>query len=131
MKPFRHTIRNRAGREAVMQYVAGLPDDKAWVVVIEDEKMRRTDAQNRTLWNYHKHLSEYTGYSKDDIHEIITEKFCPAKERRIGGEVVMVKRTSNLDRMEFKEMMERYHAWAATDLGINLPHPDDYGREAA
>lgn len=115
-------------------------------IVIERKHATRSLAQNRLYWGvYVKVLSDHTGYDPEEIHEILKAKFLPKKltlvdehgvitdEFTVGGS------TSQLNKLEFGEYLERIQRWAAETLSVVIPDPprdgdsidDRFGRRAS
>lgn len=129
MKPFRITIRDKALKQGVLRYIEGLPEDVAWVVTVENEAKRRTDSQNNTMWMWHAIVAKEIGETPDDVHELVKQKLLIPRTVTLHGEEVEIRSTKRLKRQEFSDFLMEYHAWAASFLGIFLPHPEDRGRD--
>lgn len=93
-------------------------------VTIEKPPSLRTLAQNALLWATHTTaalqvkeklyeegiaaMEEYTGHSKEELHEIMKARYCPEKEIAVPGwEPVLVKSTRLLSSQEMSEFYER------------------------
>lgn len=91
----------------------------------------RSNPQNKYYWGCVVHtLSEDTGYTHDEIHEIIKHKFLT--ERRIcngkNGKaeyVAISKSTTSLNTKEFEELMSQIRIWASASLGIPILEPNE------
>ena len=113
------------------EFISSLNSERKWTVEIKRTVKRRSLSQNSWLWLTYETIAAETGHTKDDIHEIICRKFLPPRVVvGFDGEETLVYSSKNLTTLEWKTFMEEYMAWAATDMGWYLPHPDDRGRDA-
>jgi len=100
-------------------------------VVVRDHKATRSVQQNRLYWQWVGILSDQTGYSKDEVHELMAKKFLPPVVKEVMGEMVEYRRsTTKLKVREMSEYMNQVEAFAA-GFGISLPHPQDLQDRAA
>lgn len=91
----------------------------------------RSTPQNKYYWGcVIQTLSDETGYSKDEMHEIIKHKFltehkvCKGSNNKIEM-VQLSKSTSSLDTKEFEELMSKIRMWASYSLGIFIQEPNE------
>lgn len=108
-------------------------DGKEWQVTIERKKKRRTLSQNALMWKWLNEVAQQiqkeTGQDADDVHEFFKARFLPKRIVEIGDETeTLIGSTKKLTTAEMSEYMNRIHAWAASELGIYLPVPEDLGR---
>ena len=81
----------------------------------------RTGQQNRLLWELYTHLSAYTGFTKDEVHDVCKRKFLTYEKRGNDGKAYKFTRsTTELDKEEFSQYYERVEQLAA-EMGIVLP----------
>lgn len=101
-------------------------------VVVRDHKKTRSLAQNALYWQWIGILSKQTGYSKDEVHELMAKKFLPPVIKEVMGEIVEYRTsTTKLKVGEMSEYMSHVDRFAA-EHGVSLPHPEDvFQREAA
>ena len=82
----------------------------------------RSREQNSLYWKWINIMSEETGFTKEEMHELIKYKFLA---RNIvddnGVEEVIVKSTTTLTVKEFTKLMNNVLYWSSDTLGINLP----------
>ena len=72
-------------------------------------------------------LSEETGYTPDEIHEVLKWKFLK-KEVTINGEsCISTKSTRDLSTAEFEDYLDQIRVWASSELGILLREPHEEG----
>lgn len=94
-------------------------------ITIEERKKRRSNPQNAY---YHgvvlKTIADFCGYRGEDeiagIHEELKRKFLPKV-----GNLNIVKSTSSLNTEEFSAFVENVRGWAAEELGIYIPDPNE------
>lgn len=88
-------------------------------------RKKRTLDQNAYWWGVvMQTLSENTGYEKEEMNDLIESMFL-SKELEIEGVVYTVPgKVKNLSTVEFNELKERVQRWAAIDLGIDIPDPE-------
>lgn len=108
------------------EFFSVLDKSKRWRVVIEPYVRKRTKNQNNLYWQWCSLIADETGNDKDDIHEYLLAKFCPSKTV-VGGEEVTRESTRLLNTVEMKAYMDKVLAWAARDMNITLPLPEDEG----
>lgn len=104
--------------------------DGEYVISIERRHATRSNQQNRLYWGvYVEALSNHTGYSPDEIHEILKAKFLPKKLALCDGngevvdEYVLGGSTTKLDVIAFGDYLAAIHEWAES-LGCKFPELD-------
>lgn len=113
-------------KRAVMAYLDRLPEGKTYNVTIVRHRERRTMDQNRLLWLWVNCISDETGQDKDDLHEYFKQKFLGVDTKTLWGvQVCKPVSTASLDTLQFTQYLERIRAFAAAELGIELPDPQD------
>ena len=82
----------------------------------------RTLPQNSRLWALHALASKETGYTPDELHELMLAKFFGTKEVEVGGarQTVPAKRSSARDKAEFRAFLENVENFYAAELGVWL-----------
>ncbi len=105
-------IRNRAQFD---QLVARI--DERWELEVSVRRLvaNRSHLQNKYYWGVCVHLvSEHTGYSPEEVHELAKQMFIPKRlsvangNGEIVGEFVMGGSTRTLTTAEFSEFTERF-----------------------
>jgi agmatine/peptidylarginine deiminase len=129
-KQTRH-LHSDESRRLVLELIAGLNPDKPWTVTVERYVKKRSINQNSLYWKWNGILADDTGNDVDAIHEFVKQKFLVPKLTEIDGETIETRSTKNLTTAEMKDLMDAYYAWAATDLGIRLPVPEELRMRAA
>lgn len=126
-------VRNRKEMDAW----AKLERDGEYTVTIERAHATRSLEQNALYWaGYVKPLSDYTGYTPNEMHEYLKARFLPAEQRRTKrlllhnketGEVldefeIDLSTTTNLNKIDFGEYMNAIAVFAhglGVDVGSN------------
>ena len=83
----------------------------------------RSNPQNRWYWGVCIDLiSEHTGFTPEEVHEILKHKFLTPKS--LMGEQIYPSTTS-LTTVEFKNYMEKIQRWASMELSVVIPDPNE------
>jgi len=101
---------------------------KPYKITIVEDRDSRTNRQNRFYWGTVVNtLAAHTGYTADEMHELIKTKFLGTDLCvQSTGEVIRIPRsTAILNTKEFGEFLEEVIAWAVTDMGCYIPHPGE------
>lgn len=95
-------------------------------VTVKVHREKRSDRQNRWWWGVAvEMLAEECGYDRESMHYALVAKcFGTTYDDRIGLEVPNA-RSSRLTTKQFSELMEWVVVFAATELGVTLPLPDE------
>ena len=118
-------------RQAFDQRIARFDD--RWILEVTVKRLRatRSQQQNRYWWGVCVELvSEHTGYTPEDIHEIAKQMFIPKRlavadgNGEIQGEFVVGGSTRQMNTEEFGEFIERFKQWAAETLDVVIPDPE-------
>ena len=67
-------------------------------------------------------LSEHFGYLPNETHEALKLKFL-----RTGGsdKLPRINGTSELNKIEWEDLMEKIRIWALTDFNVKIPEPNE------
>lgn len=120
-----YIIRDEKLRAQVAGLIASLNLERPWSVSIEPYKKKRSLNQNALYHKWVGIIADVTGNSHDDVHDVLKSKFCPVREITIGDKVEVVRSTTKLNTLEFKDYADKVYAFAQTELGILLPVPGD------
>ena len=119
-------VSSKADKQAVLAYLDKIVEGKAYDVTIVRHKERRTVDQNRLLWLWINCISDETGQDKNDLHEYFKQKYLGFDTRTMFGvQVYKSVSTSSLDTKQFTQYLEHIRSFASTELGIELPNPED------
>jgi hypothetical protein len=98
---------------------------------IERKRATRNQQQNRLYWGVVLWaLSEHTGYTPDELHEICKAKFLPKQlavadgNGEVVGEFVIGGSTTKLSMGEFSDYLRQIKLWAA-ELGVVIPESSE------
>lgn len=85
-------------------------------------RVQRSLPQNSRLWALHTLASRETGYTPDELHELMLCKFFGTKDVELGGikRTVPLKRSSARDKQEFREFLDAVEMFYASELGVWL-----------
>jgi hypothetical protein len=109
-------------RGSFLNHLNGL-EGKRVMVTVAKETRRRTNSQNAYLWGViYKLISDYTGATPEELH--IALKYHFGKKRFIGN-IVAPASTKAMDTIEMTEYIEKVRRWAAEELNINIPDPNE------
>ena len=97
-----------------------LNDNENKMVRIEIPENKRTLSQNSYYWFYLSIVERETGNLASDLHEWCKRKFLPPKFIKINGEEIKIPgSTTELNKIEMGEFLEKISAWCE----ITLPDP--------
>lgn len=91
---------------------------------------QRSNNQNRYLHGYIiKEISEHTGYTTEEVKEIIKSKFLKSwkiiKTKQGDKEFEYIRGTSELDTKETEDLLRDVREWASLELGLYLALPNE------
>lgn len=95
-----------------------------WVVTIKKQRKPRTVDQNSLLWLWLSCLEAdgETGYTKEEFYAFFLTEF-PTYRVILEKQVQIT--SSQFDVKEMSRFLDCIQIWAATELGIELPDPQD------
>lgn len=101
--------------------------DKPVVVKIAKPVNSRSVRQNSYYWGCCLTLlAASTGHTTEELHIAIKDELLPRKFIKIGAKELEVRKsTADLDTAEFEQYLERFRAFAAAQLGIVIPMPNE------
>ena len=114
-------------KRKVIDYVEKLPEGKPYTVEIKVKRKQRSMDQNRLYWMWLKCIMNETGEHKDRLHEFFKQHFLGVDERWVFDrwQVAVPRSTTELDTKQMTDYLDRVQQFAATELGIVLPNPED------
>ena len=115
-------------RDHALKVIGKLPvdDGEVWDIIIGRHIAKRTLSQNARLWLLHTAAAKHVGCSPDDMHE---DRLCAIfgyTEVKLPSGVIKqvpLKRSSDLDKKEFREFMDQVEAFYISELGVFLDQP--------
>jgi hypothetical protein len=100
------------------------------VLVLEKKHATRSLASNAYYWaGVIGAISEYTGYTSEEVHEFCKARFLPKKvtlankDGEVVEEVTIGRTTTKLNKVEMWEYIEAIRQWASETLDLNIPNP--------
>ena len=115
-------------RDSYNLYLKSLPDGKYEYTLRKPKKdaSQRSIQQNRYLFGVvYKLISEETGYTDYEVHEIFKTLFLK-KYLRIGKkEIRITESTTKLNTKEFESYCESIRMWCSSNLGFSIPEPNE------
>ena len=119
-------LRDEAIRQHAIEFISKLDLKTVWQITIARHRKNRSLNQNSLLWKWYGEIAQDTGNTADDIHEFCKQKFLAPAFIELNGETKEIRRTTTkLNTKEMSEFMNQVEAWAASELGIALPRPED------
>jgi hypothetical protein len=118
----------------IVAVLSALAKDVAWKITIARVKKERSDPQNNALFGVaYKALSEFTGYTAPELHDVFLRAYFGTVEREIFGEIITrPRRTTTTDEngaknklstVEFNAFYEFVQQKGA-EIGCWVPDPD-------
>lgn len=84
----------------------------------------RSNPQNRYLWGVvYQLLSDHTGYTIEEMHEICKHKFLRDWVLIAKEQIEITRSTTSLSVIEMSEYTEHIRSWASAHLSVNIPDP--------
>jgi hypothetical protein len=107
-------------RERLKQFIDRRP--LPFQAELGEVRVQRSTSQNSRLWALHALASKETGYTPDEMHELMLCKFFGTKQISVGDEILTVpmKRSSTREKKEFHEFLESVETFYASELGVWL-----------
>lgn len=90
---------------------------------LKKHRENRSDNQNRYYWGVVIDiLSNHCGYTPDEMHDALKEKFLGSHERDEHG-LQKIKSSAKLTTDEFIRYTNEIVIWAATEMQVYIPDP--------
>ena len=115
--------------DSAREYVKTLPEDSAIELSIKPYKLTRSDRQHRYYFGVViTTISNDTGYTKEEVHQIMKQKFLWQVTEFNGKFYETSKSTTNLTTSEMELYLRNIREFANIELGIfvRLPNEDYY-----
>lgn len=99
-----------------------------YVIQLKQFRKNRSGNQNRYYWGVVLDiLSKDTGFTKDEMHEVLKRKFNPVVKvlKATGESWVVAGSSAELDTADFETYLEQVRIFAITELDILIPLPNE------
>ena len=114
-----------SNRNDFLAYISTL-EGKTIEVVVRKQKNTRSVRQNAYYWTVCvKMLADETGYTTDEMHDILRGMFLAKIIMFAGKEVVTVQSTTSLSTSEMEEYLSSIRQWASVELNCYVPDPNE------
>lgn len=108
--------------KAFMDQVEGNTVD----VKIEVRRRKRTLDQNAYWYGVVcKCLSDYLGYTKEEVNDLVEQKFLMRTLLIEGERYGITNKVKNLSTLEFNELKEQVQQWCVESFNLYIPDPDE------
>ncbi len=95
-------------------------------IIVRRLSKKRSNPQNRYYFGIPiKLISDHTGHTTDEIHEILKSMFLKKWVEIKGKEYEIVQSTTELNTLSFEDYLSKIRQWASLDLGLFIPTPDE------
>lgn len=107
-------------RDKFDDWMKGLQGDVE--VIVRKPQQPRSLKENNYYWGVIiKMISEETGAFPDDVHYELKRMFL----KQSGDKIPVLISTTNLSTTDFEEFLSKVRIWAASELGIMIPQPNE------
>lgn len=135
MTPGFFIIQNKEDRARAVSFVSSIRAQPVMQVEVKEYKPNRSQAQNRLMWMWYGIIARDLGNTPEELHEQMKSRVLgfvevevPEKLKGFMGHVrrmAIPRSTTKLGTQEMTSFLEAVERLAG-ELGITLPHPDDY-----
>jgi hypothetical protein len=95
-------------------------------VSIKKQRNNRSNNQNRYYWGVVlAYLADETGYTKDEIHQLMQKRFLKYVKDVLGVTEEFVRSTTSLNTLEMMEYIDQICIFAISELGVYIPQPGE------
>lgn len=99
---------------------------KGFVIEWKRVQKIRTNDQNALYWLWMTCLEQETGQDKNSLHDYFREKYLKVTyEKVFDSERKILESTRKLDTVAMKNYLDKIQIFAATELAVTLPDPED------
>jgi hypothetical protein len=99
-------------------------------ITIAKYKKDRTASQNKLMWLWLGIISNDTGESPENLHQVFKLRFLGTEKiQSMGYSIEIPKSTTKLTTQEFTDYLDKIEGLALS-IDIRLPHPEDLYYEA-
>ena len=115
-------------KDSYNEFLKSLPSGTYELVVKKKTNTpdKRSIQQNKYIWGViYKIVSEESGYTDEEVHEIFKTLFLKRYVSIGKKEIRITKSTTELDTNEFNEYCESIRVWCSFNLNLNIPEPNE------
>ncbi len=119
-------FRNKESKQKLFDHLKSLSN--VYRIEIKRDRENRSHNQNRYYWGVVvKMFSDESGFTPDETHELFKKEFLSYdKAFKNTGEAKTISRsTPDLDTWEFEQYLEQCRIYAAINLEIVIPLPNE------
>lgn len=118
-------LQTELDRDMVIGYIKRLDLTKLYTVEVLHKNPNRTISQNSLYWLWLTCIEEETGNDRNDLHDFFKYKFILPVEVEVFGQKIIKHTTTDKDTLAFKTYLDKIQSFAASELMITLPDPED------
>lgn len=108
-----------------LDYLFSTLKNGTYTLTVKRATEKRTIQQNDLMWMWFACIERETGTPKIDVHDYYCKKFL-RRTVAMGNKVeVVVGQTSKLNTQQMTDFLNKVQAEALTEMGIQLPLPQD------
>jgi hypothetical protein len=98
-----------------------------YVIQLKQYRENRSANQNRYYWGVVLEYLSDTGFTKEEMHEVLKRKFNPITKtlEATGESWVVGGSTTELDTADMEEYLESVRRFAVQELNIKIPLPNE------
>jgi len=123
-------IERKKGKSLILEklmiaFFNEFPDCDRAIIEIKEDKDSRSTNQNNLYWEWISVIGNELGYTKDETHILLRDKFLGYNEvtTKKGEAIKELKSTASMNVKEFAEYMEQVDMFIVK-YGIILPRPN-------
>jgi hypothetical protein len=119
-------IHTPADKNRLLDFIRVMSLDKPWQFTWGLYKRNRSLEQNKLYWKWIGEICVTRGWGKNVVHEALRDNFIsPRFEEGPNGLQEYRPSTKDLNTAEMSEYLEKVSAFAATEFGVFVTHPED------
>lgn len=109
----------------VIAYIKRLDLSKIYTVEVNQKRTLRAIHLNKLYWLWMTCIESETGTNRMDLHEYFKLIYFTPEFITVFGTEIPVRTTTAKDTKKFKEYLDKIQIFVSTELGIDLPDPED------
>jgi len=100
--------------------------DGKYIVEIKRHRKTRSTDQNNLYWGRLRCLSDCTGYTAEELHDLFRHEFLGEDRKMVLDKpLYTIKSTTTLDTKEFTAYIDKIKLYSAEEIGVYLPDPGE------